>query len=688
MRKLPVVLLAVFAFLAVVIGCKKHPGGTTPVAATPPPSKATLHDVGLETAWLDTTVDPCTDFYSYACGGFDKTVQIPSDEATWGATEILEKRNEDLLRDILEKSAKDPGSDPVKKKIGDWYQACMDEDSIEKKGIQPIQPLLDIASSVKDFPSLAKAVTELHKRTIWPLFDVTAEQDLKDSTLEIAALDQDGLGLPDRDYYLKDDGNRKEIRDFYRGHVERVFGLAGWKPDASKKATADVMRIETAIAKLSQDRVERRDPYKIYHKVDRAGLKAAAKTFPWDDYFTGLGYPDAKDVTVNSTDYFKGIDALMHTEKPEAWRNYLTWQVLSDSSRRLSKAFVMESFAYRQKLTGQKELEPRWKRCVRSTDAALGELLGQPYVALMFNGDSKKEAESEVQGIRTAMREELSKLPWMDAPTRAPAQEKLDKMVYKIGYPAKWKTYDFEVKRDDYAANALASDAFELQRTLKKIGKPVDREEWQMTAPTVNAYYDPSMNEMVFPAGILQPPFFSKDFAEAVNFGATGGAMGHELTHGFDDEGSQFDASGNLRNWWSEDTAKKFADQTGCVVKQYDGYEPLPGQHLNGKLTLGENIADIGGLKLAYTAYRKARAGKSPIVAESYDEDQIFFLGFAQSWCEKLSPEILEMLTKTDPHSPARFRVDGSIADVPAFGDAFQCKAGTPMRPSNVCEVW
>ena len=666
-----------------------QPTATAPEPPTAPPAKViALKDAGVNPVWMDRSVNACEDFYSLACGGLLRTVEIPADKSSWGPSQELQLRTEEYLRDTLVKSAKQPGADPVQKKLGAWYGACMNEAAIEKAGLKPIKPLLDVVAKVKDEKTLYAAILALHKHNVFPLFDVASQQDFKDATLVIAGLDQDGLGLPDRDYYLLDDAKMKEIRDFYQGHVERMLGLAGDKPAAAKKAAAEIVRLETALARLSQDKVVRRDPYKIYNKIDRQGLAETAKRFPWDGYFKGLGFAGIKDVSVNSKEYFAGIDALLASEKPEAWRSYLRWTVLAGEGARLGKAFVDERFALRAKLTGQKELEPRWKRCVQSTDRALGELLAQEYVKAKFDADSKKAAEDLVVAIRGAMKSELASLPWMDAATRSAADEKLAKMNRKIGYPATWKTYDFDVT-GEYAANAVVSDAFELTRNLRKVGRPLDRNEWQMTPPTVNAYYDPSLNEMVFPAGILQPPFFDKSFALAVNYGATGGVMGHELTHGFDDEGSQFDATGNLRNWWSETTGKQFEEQTKCVVDQYSGYEAVPGVKLNGKLTAGENIADIGGVKLAFTAYREARkASTSRLTADGYTEDQVFFLAYGQSWCEKDRPEFLELMAKTNPHSPARYRVNGVVSDVPAFADAFSCAEGTPMRPAKVCAVW
>lgn len=682
-RSLPPLLVA-----SLVIGC----GPTSPKASAPTPvptKEISLNEAGVGAAWMDRSVDACQDFYEFACGNLIKMTEIPPDKSAWGPGYELVDLTEGLLRRTLEEAARAASDDPTQKKLGAWYGACMNEGAIEEAGTKPLADLMSSIAAVKDAKSLYAAVIELHKRGIFPLFEITSQQDFSDATLMIVGIDQSGLGLPDRDYYLEDDAKTKEIREFYRGHVERLLKLGGDADEAAKKAADEVVRVETALAKLAQDKVARRDPRTIYNKIDRAGLEGAAKRFPWGDYFKGLGFPAIKDVSVNSVAYLQGVDELMATEPPQAFRSYLRAVLLRSQAERLSKAFVDEGFTLHQRLLGQKELEPRWKRCVRSADRALGELLAQEYVKLRFDAESRQAAADLMKGIRRAMKTELAGLAWMDPATRAAAEEKLEKMNDKIGYPAAWRSYDFDVAPAQYAKNSLAADAFELARLLGKVGKPVDRAEWGMTPPTVNAYYDASLNEMVFPAGILQPPYFSRSFAAAVNYGATGATMGHELTHGFDDEGSQFDGFGNLRNWWSRATGERFKEQTRCVIDQYSEYEAVPGVKLSGELTAGENIADIGGTKLAYSAFMAARKGASPrLVAEGYTEPQLFFIAYGQSWCETMRPELLELLAKTNPHSPARFRVNGVVVNLPAFAEAFQCKEGTPMRPAKACSVW
>jgi predicted metalloendopeptidase len=599
---------------------------------------------------------------------------------------------EDFLHDLLDQAAKDAHGDPLLTKIGDYYAACMDEPAIEQAGLAPIQPLLDEIETIDDGKDAARELSHLHALHVSTFFHVEPTQDFADATQEIASFDQDGLGLRDRDYYLKSEGNMKQVRDAYAAHLERLFALAGANAADAKASAADAMRVETALAKLAQDKVVRRDPHAVYHRIERAGLKKAAPGFPWDDYFAAMQMKDVTAVTVNDPKYFTGVDKLLRTEKPAALRHYLRARVLATAAPLLTKAFVDEDFTMTKVLSGQKELAPRWRRCVRRVDRDLGELLGQPYVAAKFAGDSKQKAIELVEAVRSAMKREIDQLPWMDDATRTAAKAKLEKITRLVGYPDKWRTYDFPVTRTSFATNVAQATAFEVQREMKKIGKPVDKTEWEMTPPTVNAYYEPTLNEIALPAGQLQPPFFGASFHPAVNFASIGGGtIGHELTHGFDDEGSQFDGDGNLRDWWSKSTAQQFKAATTCVQDQYSKYEAVPGVHLNGKLTSGENIADIGGVKigyLAYQAWRAAQATPPPAKVAGYSDDQLYYLAYAQSWCMKASPELLESMAHTNPHSPPMWRVNGVIVDQPGFGPAFACKTGTPMNPGNACSVW
>ncbi len=661
-------------------------------AASPPKPivTTTLQSVGLDPLAMDRGQDACGDFYQYACGNWLKSVQIPADEPAWSRSfNEIQKRNELALKRILEDAAKSGATDPITQKLGAFFGACMDEAAADKAGAQPIRNLLAKASGVNSANSLATVVTELHAAGIFPLFDVSPTQDADDATRWIANLDQNGLGLPDRDYYLREDESSQKLRATYRDHVARMLELAGTPKARAASAAADVLALETALAKISKTKVERRDPKGMFNRLNRAGVEKLLPAFDWTGYWKGLGFAGTQDIAVTAPTYFAGLQALILHTKPAVWQSYLSWHVVRSTAKLLSKPFVDESFRMQQALTGQPELPSRWRRCVHATDDALGDLLAQPYVKDLFPGASKQSAQGMDASISGAMAEDLGKLDWMDEPTRARAREKLGSLAYLIGYPSKWKAYDFPIDAKSYAQNSLRSRNFELKRDLTKVGKPVDREEWQMTAPTVNAYYDPQRNQMVFPAGILQPPFYGIDQALAVNAGAIGMVVGHELTHGFDDEGSQFDAKGNLSSWWTPAANEKFKAKISCVDKQYSAYEALPGLHVNGALTLGENIADNGGLKLAFEAYRALRANaKEAVVADGFTEDQQFFLAFAQGWCAAYRPDFERMVVQTNPHSPPRFRVRGPLTNMPQFAAAFSCKEGTPMHPKNPCAVW
>jgi len=654
-----------------------------------PPAPTTLSAVGLSADALDKTVDPCDDFYQYACGGWIKATEIPSDKARWSRSfSEIDKRNEQDLRTILEADVAKKADKSDEGKLGAFYGACMDTAAIEKAGTRPVKPLLDAVRTVSDTKSLEKVLAKLHTHGIWAVFDVENSQDSKDATKMIAVLDQSGLGLPDREYYLSQDTDKKALRDTYVAHVAAMLKLGGMADKQAASAAADILGFETALAAIQKARADRRDPVTMYNKVDRDGLKKATPSIDWDAYFKDIGFPAVMEISITSPKYFAGIDDLLKSTKPSVLQSYLTWQILHHSAGILTKAFEDEDFKLSQALTGTKTIRDRWKRCVDATDSALGELLAKPFVALRFGGESKTAAEALVQEIAKSFDSRVGELDWMDQATKDKAREKLKAMEYLIGYPGKWKVYDFAVTAS-YGENALAGAAFHFKDDIGKIGKPVDRNEWQMTPPTVNAYYDPQLNHMVFPAGILQPPFYDAKSSVAVNLGAMGFVVGHELTHGFDDEGSQYDKNGNLANWWTPSVGATFKTKGECVVDQYSGYQVAPGVSLNGKLTLGENIADVGGMKLAFRAYRNLRAS-SPTeqVADGYSEDQQFFLAAGQIWCSKMRDEETKRLAAIDPHSAPRFRVDGPMSQLSEFAEAFHCKAGSHMVSPKRCSVW
>jgi predicted metalloendopeptidase len=689
---------AALSLACAAASCASGPSPVTPPPPSPPPEPpappkrevpVTLEQVGLSSTALQKSADPCQDFYQHACGGWLEKTEVPADRSSWiRSFSEIHQRNELELRSILEEAAKKRGQPGVEGKIGAFYAACMDEAAIEKAGLTPVKPLLDVVDRARDREAIAKALIELHRHRVWAFFDVDAQQDDKDATKMIAIVDQNGLGMPDRDYYTRTDDEAKKLRETYRAHVTRMFELAGEKPQAAKAAADDVLRIETKLAEASKTRVERRDPKSLYNRLDREGLAKAAPSIPWASYWTALGKPEVKEISVTAPKFMERVDDVIEHEKLPALKNYLTWHVLHDGAPRLTKAFVEEDFKLAQALTGQKELRPRWKRCIAATDAALGEALAQAFVARKFAGASKQAAETYVREIAAAMRQRLDELQWMDETTRERARKKLESLAYLVGYPSKWKTYDYPIG-DSYAKNVYAWATFELARDLGKIGKPVDREEWEMTPPTVNAYYHPNKNQMVFPAGILQPPFYSVDASIPVNLGAMGMVVGHELTHGFDDQGAQFDAAGNLKDWWEPATQQAFQGRTKCVEEQYGQYEPIAGAKINGKLTLGENIADAGGIKLAFRAYRNMTKD-APVeqIASGYTEDQQFFLATAQIWCAEYRDEAARLQVQTDPHSHPRFRVNGPLSQLPEFAQAFSCKPGSPMVAANACEVW
>jgi putative endopeptidase len=683
-----ILILSAAGLLVRGIAAPVPPQSQSNSAATGPEIPAEVPS--FDASALDRNADPCTNFFQYACGNWIKNNPIPPDQSRWGRFNELAERNRQLLRGILEEAAANPGRSPVYQKIGDYYGSCMDESGIEKLGTVPLKSQLDQIAGLKNKQELPHLLAQLHREGVNVLFRFGSDQDFKDATQQIADLDQGGLGLPDRDYYLKDDARSVALRKSYVEHVGRMFQLMG---EPAQQATADaqtVMEVETSLARDSLDRVKRRDPQNIYHKMSTQELAKLAPDFAWNRYFTDAGAPPVSSLNVAVPDFFQGMDKLVQSTSLDRLKTYMRWQSIHLAAPFLPKAFVDENFDfYGKQLTGQKELQARWKRCVSYTDGDLGEAVGQPYVEKYFGGQSKERTLEMVHNIEAALGRDIQQIDWMTDATKKEAMVKLHAVADKIGYPNKWRDYSkLEIKHGDALGNSLRANAFEFQRQLDKIGKPVDRQEWFMSPPTVNAYYNPQMNDINFPAGILQPPFFSKDADDAVNYGGIGAVIGHELTHGFDDQGSQFDAKGNLRNWWTPEDRKAFDARTQCVSDEYSGFEPLPGMHINGKLTLGENVADNGGVRLALMALLDALGNRNVGPKDGFTPEQRFFLGFGQVWCENQTEQSLRLRNQTDPHSPGQFRANGVVQNMPEFQKAFGCKAGAPMVRENACRVW
>ena len=639
---------------------------------------------------IDRTVDPCVDFYQYACGSWMKKNPIPPDQAMWGTFDELQERNREVLHQILEDAAKPAaGHDAVTQKIGDYYAACMDEKVLDAKGLAPLEAELARIRNLTDKTQLADEIAHLHAIGADALFDFSSGQDFKDSNSVIAQFDQGGLGLPDRDYYFKDDAKSVELRQKYVAHVQRMLELAGEKPEQAKADAATVMKMETDLAKGSLDLVSRRDPEKVYHKMTQQDLAALAPAFRWNEYFTSSGAPPFQSLNVSYPEFVKALNTDIQSAGLADWKTYLTWHLLHSVAVALPAAFVQENFEFFGKtLAGIEQMRPRWKRCTDYTDEQLGEALGREYVERTFGAEGKQRTLQMVDALEKALGQDIEQLSWMTPATKKQALIKLHAIANKIGYPDHWRDYSSVViKRDDALGNRLRADEFEYHRVLNKIGKPVDRGEWDMTPPTVNAYYDAQMNNINFPAGILQPPFFYRNVDDAVNFGGIGMVIGHELTHGFDDQGRQFDPKGNLADWWTKQDADKFQERAACVADEYGGFSVAPGAYVNGKLTLGENTADNGGVRIALMALLNT-IGNQTAKIDGYTAEQRFFLSFGQIWCTNAREEALRLQVQTNEHSPPRFRINGVVENMPEFQKAFACKPGQPMVAAHACRVW
>jgi putative endopeptidase len=668
-----------------------------PAQTQAPAASATIHTLppGLDTRFMDTTADPCVDFFQYACGNFTKVYPIPNDRSDYDAFSIMSDYSEVVLHTMLETAAAGGAKrTPNEQKIGDFYASCTDADAIDRNGLKPLQPELDRIAALKSKDELPElfARYQLINDTAW--FNYGEQQDFTDARKQIAAVDQAGLGLPERDYYLRTGDAAEKTRTQYVQHITNILKLMG-EPESKAAADAQkIMQLETALAKASMDITSRRDPKNIYHLMPVSQLATLAPGIAWDRFFKATGTPPVSELNVANPDFLKAMNALLVSTDLETLKTYLLWQLIHATDRYvLPKAFDDEIFDfYRRKLGGQPEQRARWKRCVQATDGALGEALGQVYVAQEFPPSSKQATVQMVHDIEAAMDQDLDTLDWMSPATKAKAKVKLHAVADKIGYPDHWRDYSkLTVVRGDAFGNAQRAVEFENRRELAKIGQPVDRGEWGMSPPTINAYYNPSMNDINFPAGILEAPFYDPHATDAENYGHIGGIVGHELTHGFDDQGRQFDANGNLSDWWTPEDAKKFEEKTDCEVKEYGSFVAVADVKLNGKLTLGENTADNGGLRLAYIAFLADAKRKSIDLTskqDGYTPLQQFFVGYGQNWCGSTRPEQLRLQVQTDPHSPQRVRANGVVQNMAEFGQAFGCKPGQPMMPVNACRVW
>ena len=654
----------------------------------------------FDLAAIDKTADPCTDFYQYACGNWIKNNPIPADQVRWARSfSLLGERNRYLLWKELDSAAADPKT-PLQKQFGDFFAACMNTDLVEKKGLEPLEPSLKRIAELKDGKQLATLIGTLAEEgSPAPLFRFGVGQDDKDSSKQIAQISQGGLSLPDRSYYIDDSKRFVEIRKQYLEHLTKMFTLAGDTPDQAAKEAAAVMEIETALATASTDRTVMRDPEKVYHIYTLADFQKLTPDFDFAVYFRDVKIRPFETLNVATPDFFKGLNDLIAKEPVDAWKSYFRWHTIHASAENLPKAFFDESFDFFGKtLSGQKEPAPRWKQCTAMTDRALGEAVGQDWVKENFPPAAKASMDQLVAALEKSLGDDIKTLPWMTDVTKKEAEEKLSMIRNKIGYPEKWRDYSaLKVKRDDLIGNLHRDAVFSRDYNLNHLGKPVDEKEWGMTPPTVNAYYDSSMNDINFPAGILQPPFFDFKIDPAVNFGGIGVVIGHEMTHGFDDQGSKYDGKGNLREWQTPEDRKAFTERTDCEVKEYDGFEAapahddLPEQKLKGALTLGENTADNGGLRIAYLALLDtlAKEGKSiNDKIDGYTEAQRYFLGFGQVWCQNQTEKAARQSALTDPHSPGKWRTNGAVQNFDEFGKAFGCTKGQPMYPTNSCRVW
>ena len=645
----------------------------------------------LHLDWLDKSVHPGENFYLYANGNWMKNNPIPPDYASWGSFNVLNEKVQNLVHKMLQQAAANPHATAgsIQQKVGDFYYSGMDEQSINKLGIAPLKPEFARIESVQNLTQLQEEIAHLHRMGVDVFFSFGSMQDFKRSEEMIAAAFQGGLGLPDRDYYLKDTAKFARIRQAYVEHIEKMLQLLGEPKAAAQQNAKIIMAIETRLAQISMTQVAQRDPHAIYHIVDKAQLEQMTPNFSWVNYFKARELPQLKTINMGMPEFFKGLNTLLQEVSIADWRTYMRWHLLDSFAAYLSSPFVEQNFKMSQSLTGTEKMLPRWKRVVATENAALGFAIGKMYVDKYFSPESKQQALEILKNIRYVLSNDIQQLSWMTPDTRKAALKKLDLMEERVGYPSKWWDYStLIIDRGPYVLNVLRANQFLVKRDLDKIGKPIDRTEWGMTPQTINAYYAPSMNNLNIPAGILQAPFFDPQAPAAVNYGAIGFVMGHEMTHGFDDQGAQFDGKGNLNNWWKPADLQKFKKATQCIVNQFSQYQVNGDLHVQGPLVVGEATADLGGILLAYKAYQHSDAYKQAKTIDGFTPEQQFFLGVAHVWAMNIRPEQLQNQVTTDPHPPAQYRVNGSLANIPQFQQAFGIKENTPMVNKNRCVIW